>query len=397
MKIHKRIADCLLAFAAASGLFLHAASAQIATPTVTAVADRSAMIPFELYRGNRIVLSGRINGLETPMMLDSGAGVTTLDSAFAKKIGLTGGQKITAQGTGGRQDAELFQNVTIEAGNIRLSGATVVAIDLTQVSKAIGRPMPVVLGRELFVNSVVALDFDRNEMTLSPPGSFVAPAGATEVKLKREGTLHYIPVSIGGLPPVDAAFDLGNGGALSISKEYHEKHELFASLPHAVSLTGGVGGVHESKRVTLPRVEMAGFTFDAVPADLGGKPDGPYEGRANAGIQMFQPFKLTMDLGHDRIWLQRNGKAAIFPKDRSGIFALLEGDHFNILHVSPGSPADRAGLKKGDRLVEIDGVKVGPDFFTGERAAWHRAPPGTKVTLTKGDGATVVLTLADYY
>src|SRR5688572_23450230 len=217
MKIHQRIGIGALLLMAAAGLTAQAVIPQIATPTVTAVADRPAVIPFELYRGNRIVLAGRINGVETPMILDSGAGVTTLDKAFAQKIGLTGGQKITAQGTGGEQAAELFQNVTIEAGNLKLSGATVVAIDLTQVAKAIGRPMPVVLGRELFVNSVIGLDFDRSELVLSPSQNFVAPVGATEVKLKRDGTLHFIPVSIGGLPPVDAAFDLGNGGALSIS------------------------------------------------------------------------------------------------------------------------------------------------------------------------------------
>ncbi|HEU0310278.1 MAG TPA: retropepsin-like aspartic protease, partial [Sphingomicrobium sp.] len=120
MKIHKRLAVGALVLAAATGLFLHSASAQIATPTVTVVAGKSAVIPFELYRGNRIFLTGRINGVETPMILDSGAGVTTLDTAFARKIGLAGGQKIVAQGVGGRQDAELFQDVTIDAGNLRL-------------------------------------------------------------------------------------------------------------------------------------------------------------------------------------------------------------------------------------------------------------------------------------
>ena len=80
---------------------------------------------------------------------------------------------------------------------------------------------------------------------------------------------------------------------------------------------------------------------------------------------MFRPFKLTMDLGRDRLWLQRNGKSADFPKDRSGLFTLLEGDHFNVLHVSPGSPADRAGLKKGDKLTAINGSAVGPAFFNG--------------------------------
>jgi len=397
MKSYKRIVIGALLIAAAAGVAAQVTEPQIATPTVTAVADRSATIPFELYRGNRMFLSGRINGVETSMVLDSGAGVTTLDKAFAQKIGLTNGQKISALGTGGEQDAELFQDVTIEAGNLKISGATVVAIDLSQIAKGIGRPMPVILGRELFVNSVVSIDFDRKEMSLSPSKGFVAPLGAKEVKLKREGTLHYLPVSLAGLPPVDAAFDLGNGGALSISKEYHEAHPEFAALPHAVSLSGGVGGLHEMKMVTVPKVEMSGFTFNGVPAILGALPDGPYSDRANVGIQMFRPFKLTLDLGHDRLWLQRNGKPAEFSRDRTGMFTLLEGDHFNVLHVSPGGPADRAGLRKGDKLVAVSGVRVGPGFFDGPQASWTRGAPGTEVALTKADGATVKVTLANYY
>lgn len=397
MKCYKRIGIAALLLTAAAGLAAQTAAPHIAAPTVTAVAGRSATIPFELYRGNRMILTGRVNGVETPMMLDSGAGVTTLNLSFARKIGLTGGQKIDALGTGGEQEAELYQNVTIEAGNLKLAGATVVAIDLSQIEKAIGRPIPAVLGRELFVNSIIGIDFDRSEMSLSPSQGFVAPTGATEVKLKREGSLHFIPVSLAGLPPVDAAFDLGNGGALSISKEYHEAHPEFAALPFAVSLSGGVGGVHEMKMVTVPKVEMAGFSFDSVPANLGALPDGPYEDRANVGIQMFKQFKLTLDLGHDRLWLQRNAKAADFSRDRTGLFTLLENDHFNVLHVSPGSPADRAGLKKGDKLVAVSGTRVGPDFFGGPQGSWTRGAPGTQVAVTKGDGTVVTVTLANYY
>jgi predicted aspartyl protease len=397
MKIHMRLAVSALALATSTGLFLHAATAQIAAPTIGMVAERSPTIPFELFRGNRIALSGRINGVETPMILDSGAGVTTLDKAFAARIGLTGGQKIEAQGVGGMQEAELFQNVTIEAGNLKFSGATVVAIDLTQVAKAIGRPMPVVLGRELFVNSVIGMDFDRGEMTLSSPQGFTPPAGAHEVKLTRDGTLHYLPISVDGLPPVEAAFDLGNGGAVSLSQEYQVKQPTITALPYAIGLSGGVGGLHETRRVTLPKVEIGGFRFDNVPADLGGQPGGPYAGKANVGIQMFRPFKLTLDLAHDRIFLERNGKPAEFTKDRAGMFALLEGDHLNVLHVSPGSPADRAGLKKGDQLTAINGTAVDPSFFSGELANWARGKPGTQVAITKADGTTVTLTLTDYF
>ena len=38
--------------------------------------------------------------------------------------------KISAQGVGGDQDAELVQDVTIEVGNLKLTGVSVVVIDL---------------------------------------------------------------------------------------------------------------------------------------------------------------------------------------------------------------------------------------------------------------------------
>lgn len=397
MKRQMRIALAVVGFGAAAALYPCLAAAQIATPRVAAVPGASADIPFELFRGSRMVLKGRVNGVETAMLLDSGAGVTTLDDDFADKVGLKGGMAITAQGTGGQEQGRLIQNVTIEAGNLKLSGVSVLVLDLEPIEKAIGRPLPAVLGRELFVNSVIGIDFDRQLMTLSPSKDFTAPAGATEVKLRRDSTLHYLPITIDGLAPVEAALDLGNGGALSVSKEYFDANPKLAALPYAIGLGGGVGGLHEDRRVTVPAVTVAGFTLPGVPADFRSNPKGPYAGRANAGIQLFKPFHLTLDLGHDRLWLKRTGAPLDFPKDRAGMFVILEDDHLNVLHVSPGSPAASAGFKKGDKLVSIDGERVGPAFYASKAANWAKEPSGTRVPVTKSDGETVTLVLADYY
>ena len=76
---------------------------------------------------------------------------------------------------------------------------------------------------------------------------------------------------------------------------------------------------------------------------------------------------------------------------------MLEGDHLNVLHVTPNGPAARAGLKKGDKLVTVAGERVGPGFYTSAAANWSKEDVGSKVAVTKSDGQTVTLVLADYY
>ena len=75
MKRQSRIVLGLLGIGAAAALYPCLAAAQIAKPVVTAVPGAPAAVPFELFRENRIILNGSVNGNRTPMILDSGAGV----------------------------------------------------------------------------------------------------------------------------------------------------------------------------------------------------------------------------------------------------------------------------------------------------------------------------------
>ena len=373
------------------------AAAQFAAPVASFAAARPAPQPFDLYRDTRIFLTGEVNGRRTPMLLDSGASLTVLDRAFAAQLGLTGGTPVAVQGAGGNERGEVFRNLTLKAGNLSFKGLTVAVMDLALVGKALGRPVPVVLGRDLFMTSIVSIDFDRRLISFAPRAGFTPPPGADKVELRRRGPLHVLPLKIAGLAPHDAIFDLGNNGALSLSLEYHRSTPYFAALPAATGMGGGVGGLHEVRRVTLPSVEIGRVRFENVPAQLGALANGPYAGLANAGIQLFRPFVVTLDLGGDRMWLQRSSSPAVFSRDRAGLFVTFEGDHYQVRHVTAQGPAARAGIKVGDRLVAIHGRRVGPGFPDRPESEWPFAPAGTPVPVGLADGRVVVVTLADFY
>ena len=372
-------------------------TAQFAKPTAVFASPTPSPQPFDLYRDTRIFLGGEVNGQQTPMLLDSGASLTVLDRAFATKLGLTGGRPVAVQGAGGNERGEIYRGLSLKAGNIAFTGLTIAVMDLGLVGKALGRPVPVVLGRDLFMSSIVSIDFERQSISFAPRKNFVPPTSGKEVPLRRRGPLHILPVRIGRLPPHDAIFDLGNNGAISLSLEYHRSMPYFAGLPSATAMGGGVGGLHEVKRVTLPSVEIGGARFDNVPAQLGALADGPYAGLANAGIQLFRPFVLTLDLAGDRMWLERSNSPAIFSRDRAGLFVTFEGDHYQVRHVTPEGPAAKAGIKVGDRLVAILGRPVGPGFPDAPESEWPFAPAGTPVEVGLADGRIVIVTLADFY
>ena len=375
-----------------------AAASQDADPAPPKVTGAAATVPFELYRGNRVVVTGRFNGHEVETILDTGASITTLDRAFAQKIGLELGPIVDAYGAGGKVDAQLASNVTLSIGGMRLENLTVAEMELSQVAQGIGRPVDIVVGRDLFNSAALDFDWPSGKLTITPAADYSPPAGATVVPLERRGPFNFVTVAVAGLAPIKALLDLGNGGNINLPSDYWADKPVLASLRYADQQAGGVGGVHGVRMVTVPAVEFAGARFANVPGVLG--PDskgGQAQHGANLGIGFLKQFDLTLDLGRDRLILRPLEARPEFERDRSGARLGLVGDKLDVLFVSPQGPAAAAGLKAGDRIVAIDGTPVGASFYRTQLGTWNRRASGTPVELTLADGRKTRITLADYY
>jgi len=358
-------------------------------------------IRYNPFTGTRIYIPAKVNGRDVEVLLDSGADTTILDKTFAESIGRKMVGSGVATGSGGEQAAGYAKDVTIQIGTMTLNLPTVGVIDLAEVANRIAIPLPVILGKDVFLQSIVDIDPSKPTISFHEPSTFTPPPGATVVPLEPLGSLRVVPVSVEGLPDAPMIFDLGNGGYMSLTPAYWQQHKLLDGRRHSTRSSGAIGGEQINSVATLKTIRFAGVTFHDVPAEFNApniETDSDREA-GNVGMPLLRRFRMIIDFQNSRMFVipLPERVAEPFPKDRAGLRDVQDGDRLVVRHVSKGSPAEAAGWKEGDMIVAIDGQRIGRGFSSSELSLWARRPAGTVVTLTMVDGSTRKLTLADYF
>jgi hypothetical protein len=357
---------------------------------------------FEFFDEERIFIPSTVNGHPVRLILDSGAGISVLDSTYAKSVKINGGGSIGVMGVGGSSTMQLAPNLQVKMGGLTLSPITAGLIDLSSVSADMGHPMPLILGKEVLNQLVIDIDFQRHKIAFRDPQGFSGPPGAVRLELGRHSDNHTVPVSVEGAAPVPFDFDLGNGSPLIVYAAYRDQAHLLDGKRQSLTLTGGVGGTHPDKMATVGSIALGGVQMTQIPAafpDAGNDAVSSDRTAGNIGLPVFKRFRLMTDYPHNAVWLIPNASALAepFPKGRSGLDVTPAGDRLKVLLVAPGSPAAQTGWKEGDEITAIDGQKIGPAYPGSPLSRWARGPAGSEVTLMLADGSIRKLTLADYF
>ncbi|MBK7977935.1 MAG: PDZ domain-containing protein, partial [Deltaproteobacteria bacterium] len=112
-------------------------------------------------------------------------------------------------------------------------------------------------------------------------------------------------------------------------------------------------------------------------------------------------FNLTFDYGKKTIVFEPNARyAARDVYDRAGLWMNASDDRtrFEVVDVTAGGPAAKAGLAKGDTIVAIDGTPVSGLRLPDVRWRFRSAAVGTEVKLRilrSGTERELTVTLAD--
>jgi len=78
--------------------------------------------------------------------------------------------------------------------------------------------------------------------------------------------------------------------------------------------------------------------------------------------------------------LLKTGRSARAPRPWLGLYATEAGARLVVAGLAPGGPAEKAGVKIGDVIVNVAGDQP-PTLADLWRRVWRTGPPGTEVPM----------------
>jgi predicted aspartyl protease len=278
-------------------------------------AAHQALIPVEVY-AQHIFVPVRVNGTDAAwFFLDSGAGTSVVTKAWADKIGLASAGAMRAVGAAGATSLALAKTVVLGLPGVELALPGVTVLDAAALPQ-LGRTWEGLLGYDVLSRLVVRIDYERKEITVIDPSSFVPAEHASALPLTFLGNWPLVPAKIllpTGEPIESKCFiDTGAGG-LMLSTPFANANRIADAVNQTTS-SSIYGTSGESKRISariaglqlgpyLLRNPMAGFSLDAKEGALASPDIG-----AIIGGEILERFTVTFDYPHHRILLEPNSR-----------------------------------------------------------------------------------------
>jgi hypothetical protein len=366
----------------------------------------STMVPMSL-EGRQLLVWASIDG-HTPMpfIFDTG-GHAILTAGAAKSLGLrsAGGGESGGSGTGtiGLQYTRVR---SIRLGKAVLFDQPMLVIPYPYSFYERGRRQPLagILGLEVFERFAARIDYGRGEVTLSPLPSFKYRGAATPLPFRFQDDMPMIDAEADGHAGT-FGIDTGNAGTLILFGDFLRRTGIGNVYRGGVVVVGhGTGGNNTGRLVTLRSFAIGSHSIANVPTDFTNMSSGAFSSwteAGNLGYEVLSRFVPTFDYATESLYLDRCVRECVPPKNQSGMgFEKEEPGSFIVAMVKPASPAARAGLAAGDRIVAIDG-KPAAAYSNADLRALVSSCGGERLSLSvlrkssnqTGNAQTVVVTI----
>ncbi|MBD3236580.1 MAG: hypothetical protein GF330_07740, partial [Candidatus Eisenbacteria bacterium] len=287
-------------------------------------------VPVNVHDG-LLFLDARVGeGAAVSLLIDSGAGRTVLDSAYAASLGVAMEARLPGVGAGEVSEVYLITIPPLSLGGIRVAEQSGAAIALHEWGPHLGgREIRGVIGFDFLSRFVSRIDWRRARIRFWDPDSFRVPPQAV-----RADSSGYAPPVAAGIPVVVDAPLVMNVFTLPVRIDGQEATTFLLDTGAQVTVLGrqlaerrglwsreggrteafGVGGSEQFRMVRLESLEIAGFRVREPMAALRLRQGGALQvlldvvGGAGAGIlggNVLADFVVTLDYGHQQVIFER--------------------------------------------------------------------------------------------
>jgi len=284
-------------------------------------------------------------------VLDTGAGQTMFDKKLSEELQLPilGIVQANDATSNAPKRLKLVKAELLTIGDVRISNVVGMEHDVLTIFGNEPDAPRGILGINLFADCLLTIDYPGNTLTLAW-GELPPADGRDILKYETLRGLINVPVTLAGR---ESELTLDTGAALSIALAEEMKDDVsFKTDPVATRV-----GRRAFTEMEIREARIAGDL--KVGRHVITNPVAHVAGiHSVMGYEILKNFALTIDQANQRVRMTRSGGEGPI-KCRSvyftGLSTLWKDDARQITTVIAKSPADRAGLRKGDRIETING------------------------------------------
>lgn len=341
--------------------------------------ERSTTVRFEMI-DDHIVLPVSVNDSESlNFVLDSGAGATViLESRHTRALSLELGPEISVSGVGDGPDpvARIIEGADLSLGSVRLEDLSVIYLPLESVpffNNTDEVYFDGVIGAPFFERFVVEIDYDRQQITFSEPGSAEAQIDQRdidwqEISLQISSGVPYLTTQIGIAAQqsveVKLLVDTGYRGPVSLTPDTHDR--IYEPQEYFSTVGQGLSGDVQIKVGMSEFLSVGDLELNHVPVSYsisGGESENGSNGIL--GNEVLRHFNVVFDYPGERMFVTPNAQFnAPINADRSGLLIRPHRLGAVVKSVARGDLGHGTELLVGDIITSIDGTPMTPSSIS---------------------------------